>query len=88
MSLKMKDFCKNRKSNFSLKCTITMKKARINIKCDDMLMNYTKKDNMAMNSGKLSWWAYKKPFSFFKTLLKAMTLKGHFVLDCTATTNE
>jgi len=53
IGLKVKDFGKKIKFNFSLKHTTTMKKASINVKHDNMSMNYTKEDNMAMNGKKL-----------------------------------
>jgi len=52
ISILVKDFGEKEKSKFSFKCTIMMKNASVDIGWDDMLMNYTKEDDMVMKGGK------------------------------------
>jgi len=50
----MKDLGMKGKSNFAFKRITTMMKVGVDIACDNMLMNYTHLDDMAMNGG-TSW---------------------------------
>ena len=50
----MKDLGSKGVSRFSFKTTATMMKASVDIGTDDMLMNYTHADDMAMN-GDTPW---------------------------------
>ncbi len=52
ITLVVKDLGAKGESNFSFKCTPMMKKDGVDIARDDMLMNYTHPDDMAMNNGK------------------------------------
>ena len=84
----VKDFGDKGKSNFSFKRTSMMKKAGIDLVLNDMMMNYTFEDNMAMNGSKPWWAARKKDPRFFQMLLEATTVEGDLVLDCTASTGD
>ena len=50
----MKDLGSKGISKFSFKTTTTMMKAGVDVDTDDMLMNYTYVDDMAMN-GDIPW---------------------------------
>jgi hypothetical protein len=84
----VKDFGEKGKSNFVFKRTAMMKNAGVDIGRDDMLMNYTKEDDMAMNDRKPWRGAREKDPRFFQLLIEATTVEGDLVLDCTASTGE
>ncbi len=64
-----------------------MKKDGVDIARDDMLMNYTHPDDMAMNGGKPWRGAREKDPRFFQILLEATTVEGDLVLNCSASTD-
>ena len=65
-----------------------MMKAGVDIAHDDMLMNYTHADDMAMNGEKPWQGGYKKDPRSFTILLEATSIKGDLILDCTASTGD
>jgi len=76
------------KSNFSFRHTTTMKNVSFDIAWDNMLMNYTHLDEMAMN-GTMPWrGASDKETHFFQILLEVVIVEGDLVLDCIASTSE
>jgi len=79
----MKDLGSKEKSNFAFKRTTTMMKADVDIACNDMLMNYTHLDDMAMNGAMLWQGFHKKNLLFFQILLEVMIVEGNLVLDYT-----
>ena len=75
-------------SKFSFKTTATMMKAGVDVGTDDMLMNYTHADDMAMN-GDTPWrGGREKDPRFFTILLEATSITGDLILDCTASTGD
>ena len=84
----MKDLGSKGKSKFSFKMTATMMKVGIDVGTDDMLMNYTHADDMAMN-GDTPWrGGCKKDPRFFSIFLEATSVRGDLILDCTASTGD
>ncbi len=65
-----------------------MVKAGVDIARDDMVMNYTHPDDMAMNDGKPWRRAREKDPRFFQILLEATSVEGDVILDCTASTGQ
>ncbi len=64
-----------------------MVKVGVNIARDDIVMNYTHLDDMAMNDRKPWRGAREKDLQFFQILLEAMSIEGDVILDCTASTS-
>ena len=88
VTLLVKDLGSKGISKFSFKTTTTMMKAGVNIGTDDMLMNYTHADDMAMN-GDTPWrGGREKDPRFFTILLEATSVTGDLILDCTASTSD
>jgi hypothetical protein len=65
-----------------------MVKAGVDIARDDMLMNYTHPNDMAMDDGKPWRGAREKDPRFFQILLEATSVPGDLILDCTASTGQ
>ena len=88
VTLLVKNLGSKGKSKFSFKQTKTMIKAGVDVANDDMLLNYTHADDMAMN-GEKPWrgWREKDP-RFFTILLEATSVEGDLIVDCTASTGE
>jgi len=78
ISLMVRDFGPNGRSNFFFRCIETMKKADIDIGRDDMLMNYTHPNNMVMNGGTPWWGARKKDPCFSKSFLTLRPCESQF----------
>ena len=88
VTLLVKDLGSKGVSRFSFKTIATMMKASVDVGTDDMLMNYTHADDMAMN-GDTPWrGGCKKDPRFFTILLEATSFAGDLILDCTASTSE
>ena len=84
----MKDLGSKGISKFSFKTTPTMMKAGVDVDTDDMLMNYTHADDMAMN-GDTPWGGgCEKDPQFFTILLEATSVIGDLILDCTPSTGD
>ena len=84
----MKDLGTKGISKFSFKTTTTIMKAGVDVGTDDMLMNYTHADDMAMN-GDTPWrGGHKKDPRFFTILLEATNVTGDLILDCIASTGD
>ena len=63
-------------------------KASVDVGTDDMLMNYTHADDMAMN-GDIPWrGGREKDPRFFTILQEATSVTGDLILDCTAFTGD
>ncbi len=65
-----------------------MVRAGVDIARDDMVMNYTHPDDMAMNKEKPWRGGREKDPRFFTIFLEATSVKGDLVMDCTASTGE
>ena len=88
VTLLVKDLSFKGISKFSFKTTATMMKAGVDVGTDDMLMNYTHADDMAMN-GDTPWRGRReKDPRFFTILLEATSVTGDLILDCTASTGD
>lgn len=84
----VKDLGEKGKSNFSFKCSTTMKSASVDMGRDDMLINYTLEGDLAMNGG-IPWRGPReKDPRLFQLLLEGTTVEGDLVLDCTASTGD
>ena len=84
----MKDLGSKGINKFSFKTTATMMKAGMDVGIDDMLMNYTHADDMAMN-GDTPWQGGReKDPRFFTILLEATSVTGDLILDCTASKGD
>ncbi len=66
----------------------TMVKVGVDIARDDMVMNYTHSDDMAMNDRKPWRGARKKDPRVFQLFLEAMSVEGDVILDCTASIGQ
>ena len=88
VTLLVKDLGSKGIKKFSFTKTTTMMKAGVNVGTDDMLMNYTHTDDMAMN-GDTPWLGGReKNPRFFTILLEATSVTGDLILDCTASTGD
>ena len=65
-----------------------MMKVGVDVGTDDMLMNYTHADDMAMNGDTLWRGGCKKDPRFFTILLEATSVTRDLILDCTASTSD
>ncbi len=82
----MKDLGKKGKSKFAFHLTPSMKKAKVDIGRDDILINYVTEETMLMN-GAIPWrGAREKDPRFFQFLIEGTTIEGDVVVDCTAST--
>ena len=88
VTLLVKDLGSKGVSRFSFKMTATMMKAGVDVGTNDMLMNYTHANDMAMN-GDTPWrGGCEKDPRFFTILLEATSIARDLILDCTASTGE
>ena len=88
VTLLVKDLGSKGISKFSFKTMAIMMKAGVDVGTDDMLMNYTHADDMAMN-GDTPWrGGPEKDPRFFTILLEATTVTRDLILDCIASTGE
>ena len=78
------------KSNFYFRRSQTMLKAKVDLRRDDLLMNYTTEDTMKMNDmDRMAWrGAREKDARFIQFIIEGTTDEGDIVLDCTASTGE
>ena len=78
------------KSNFYFRRSQTMLKAKVDLRRDDLLMNYTTEDTMKMNDmDRMAWCsAREKDARFIQFIIESTTDEGDIVLDCTASTGE
>lgn len=67
-----------------------MLKAKVDIRRDDILINYTTEETMLMNElTSLPWrGAREKDARFYQFIIEGTTEEGDLVLDCTASTGE
>ncbi len=67
-----------------------MLKAKVDLKHDDLLINYTTEDSMLMNNMDQMPWrrAREKDARFIQFIIEGTTDKGDLVLDCTTSTGE
>ena len=65
-----------------------MMKAGVDDGTNDMLMNYTHVDDMAMNGDTPCRGGREKDPRFFTILLKATSVIRDLILDCTASTGD
>lgn len=86
----MKDLGARGKSNFFFRRTETMKKAKVNLQLDDMIINYTVEETMLMNEFTSLPWrgAREKDPMFMRHIIEGTTEDGDVVFDCTASTGE
>jgi len=85
ISILVKDLGEKGKSNFSFKRSTMMKDRCIDIGWDDLMMNYTTENNMAMN-GTILWRAGReKDMCFLQILLEATTVPGEDIPHVLAT---
>lgn len=82
----MKNLGEKGKSKFSFLRTQSMRKAKVDLARDDMLINYTTEETILMNE-KIPWrGAREKDPRFFQFLIEGTTIEGDLVVDCTAST--
>ena len=84
----MKDLGSKGISKFSFKTTTTMMTAGVDVGTDDMLMNYTHANDMAMNADTPWRGGCEKDPRFFTILLEATSVTEDLILDCTASTGD
>ncbi len=67
-----------------------MLKAKIDLKRDDLLINYTTKDSMLMNNMDSMPWhgAQEKDSCFIQFIIEGTTNEGELVLNCTSSVGE
>ena len=88
VTLLVKDLGSKGISKFSFKTTPTMMKVGVDVGTNDMLMNYTHADDMAMN-GNTPWRrGREKDPRFFTILLEATSVTRDLILDCTASIGD
>jgi adenine specific DNA methylase Mod len=90
ISLLVKDRGAKGKSEFFFKRSPTMVKAKVDLKRDDLPMNYTTEDSMLLNNMDRKPWrgAREKDARLLRHIIEGTTNKGDIVLDCTASTGE
>ena len=90
ITLLVKDLGARGKSNFDFKRSAMMMKAKVDLKRDDLLINYTTEDSMMMcDMDQLPWrGAREKDARFIQFIIEGTTNEGDVVLDCTASTGE
>ena len=86
VTLLVKDLGSKGISKFSFKTTATIMKAGVDVGTDDMLINYTHADEMAMNRDTPWRGGCEKDPRFFTILLEAISVTRDLILDCTAST--
>ena len=86
----IKDVGAKGESNFSFRRSATMSKAKVDLKRDDLLINYTTEDSMLIDAkDKRSWrGAREKDARFLQHIIEGTTDEGDVVFDCTASTGE
>jgi hypothetical protein len=67
-----------------------MAKARVDLRKDDMYMNYTNEDTQLMNKATSRPWrgAREKDARFLQFFIEGTTEEGDLILDCTASTGK
>lgn len=86
ITLLVKDLGDRGKSKFSFKRTPSMQKAKVDIRRDDTLINYTTEETMLMNKATPWRGAREKDPRFFQFLIEGTTIEGDMVVDRTAST--
>lgn len=86
MTLFVKDLGAKGKSNFSFRLTDYLKEKGLDFERGDMMMNYTKETDQAMDGAKPWRGAREKDPRFFACLIDAVSDEGDLVVDCTAAT--
>lgn len=86
ITLLVKNLGEKEKYKFSFKRTPPMFKAKVDLRRDDMLMNYTTEETMLINKAASKPWhgAREKDARFYEFIIEGTTDKGALVLDCTA----
>jgi len=86
----VKDLGAKGKSKFFFRRSETMKKAKVNLHLDDMIINYTTKETMLMNEfSNLPWrGAREKDPMLMHHIIEGTTEDGDVVFDCIASTGE
>jgi len=88
VTLFVKDLSARGKSSFSFRLTESLKSKGLDFKCGDMMMNFTKEDDQAMDGPKPWRGAREKDPCFFALLFEATSDEGNIVLDCTTAIGE
>jgi len=87
VTLFVKDLDAKGKSKFSFKLIEYLKSKGLDFERGDMIMNYTKETDQAMDGPKPWRGACKKDPQFFACLIHAVSDEGDLILDCTAATS-
>lgn len=84
----MKDLKEGGKSNFSFTRSEMMMKAKVDLKRDDILINYTTEDTMLMNKVTNMPWrgAREKDPRLMQFIIEATREEDDVVFDCTTST--